>query len=84
MKAYLGVVVRRIIGCFFIVFGIASLFLPLLPGVLLTFIGLYMLALDSVWWCRQLKKIEKKFPYLHKFIIIFDGRKKKSGKHDHC
>ena len=52
----------HIIGWFFILVGIAGLFLPFLQGILFILLGLYILSLRSVFAQRQLKKIATAYP----------------------
>ncbi|SPE31938.1 hypothetical protein SBA2_640029 [Acidobacteriia bacterium SbA2] len=51
-------------GWFFVALGIAGLFLPILQGVLLIFIGLLILSSEYVWAHRVLKRVEQRFPKL--------------------
>jgi uncharacterized membrane protein YbaN (DUF454 family) len=76
---YWGVLVRRIIGWFLVMFGVISLILPFLSGIIFILIGFYILSLDSVWWRKKLEEMEKKYPQSKKFISIFDGRMRKKG-----
>lgn len=50
------------IGWFFIVLGIAGLFLPVLQGILFLLIGLLILSSEYVWAHRILSRIRERFP----------------------
>ncbi len=52
------------IGWFFIVLGIAGLFLPVLQGILFLLIGLLILSSEYVWAHRLLSHLRERFPKL--------------------
>jgi uncharacterized membrane protein YbaN (DUF454 family) len=52
------------LGWGFILLGILGLFLPLLQGVLLILIGLYVLSSQSRQAARLIGKVKKRFPKL--------------------
>jgi len=54
MRKELAVIIRRIIGTFLILLGIPGIPFPVVSGVLLMVIGLYVLSLDSKWFRRKL------------------------------
>ena len=49
-------------GWFFIVLGIAGLFLPVLQGILFLLIGLLILSSEYVWAHRILSRLRQRFP----------------------
>ena len=49
-------------GWFFIVLGIAGLFLPILQGILFLLIGLLILSSEYVWAHRILSRLRERFP----------------------
>lgn len=51
-----------IVGWFFVLLGIAGLFLPILQGVLFILIGLIILSSEYVWAHHLLQRIKEKFP----------------------
>lgn len=51
-------------GWFFVVLGIAGLFLPVLPGILFILIGLLILSSEYVWAHRLLERVKQGFPIL--------------------
>lgn len=51
-------ITKIILGIFFVIFGIASLFLPILPGILIIIIGLVLLGNKPLK--KLLKEILKK------------------------
>ncbi len=51
-----------VIGCIFILLGIAGLFLPFLQGILFLLIGLYLLSRESPWAKELLNKIKDRYP----------------------
>ena len=53
-----------IIGWFFLLLGIAGLFLPILQGVLFILIGLIILSSEYVWAHHLLQRLKEKFPKL--------------------
>lgn len=50
------------IGWFFILLGIAGLFLPVLQGILFLLIGLLILSSEYVWAHRVLSHLRQRFP----------------------
>ena len=78
----LGILARRIIGWFLVVFGFFGLIVPLLSGIIFIAIGLYILALDSLWWKQKFEVLKKRFPVLEKLKDMFDGHIKKTRNHD--
>ncbi len=51
-----------IVGWFFILLGIAGLFLPILQGVLFILIGLIILSSEYVWAHHLLQRLKERFP----------------------
>ena len=49
-------------GWFFVVLGVAGLFLPILQGVLFIIIGLLILSSEYVWAHQLLQKMKQRFP----------------------
>jgi uncharacterized membrane protein YbaN (DUF454 family) len=52
------------VGWFFIVLGIAGLFLPVLQGILFLLIGLIILSSEYVWAHHLLGKLRSRFPQI--------------------
>lgn len=76
-----------ICGWFFIVLGIAGLFLPIVQGILFLLIGLLLLSKKSMWAKRILNMVRRRYPKL--MVKIQDAEKKamrilkKFGTKDH-
>lgn len=51
-------------GWFFVILGIAGLFLPILQGILFILIGLLILSSEYVWALRLLERAKQRFPKL--------------------
>ena len=51
-----------VLGWFFILLGIAGLFLPILQGILFLLIGLILLSTEYVWAHKLLTKVKARFP----------------------
>ncbi len=49
-------------GWFFVLLGIAGLFLPVLQGILFLLIGLLLLSSEYVWAHRILSRLRERFP----------------------
>ena len=62
MKVQIKRVAMLVVGCAFILLGIAGLFLPVLQGILFLLIGLFILSSEYVWSHKLLHKIEERFP----------------------
>lgn len=65
---------RFILGWFFIVLGVAGLFLPVLQGVLFLGLGLALLARDSPWARKILECLKKRYPRQYGKIEKFRER----------
>lgn len=65
------------LGWFFILFGIAGLFLPIVQGILLLLIGFFILSHESPWAKGILNKIMIRYPAINE---RFDAIKAKNGK----
>lgn len=50
------------VGWFFVIAGLAGLFLPFLQGILFLFIGLVILAKESDWAHGLLQRLRRRFP----------------------
>lgn len=59
----------RLLGGIALIVGIISLFIPLLPGILLTLVGLFLLSIHSRWFRRHLQWTRRQHPYLHRTCI---------------
>jgi len=60
MKKTLFRILRRIAGVLVLLAGIAGLFLPILQGILLIALGLYLLGIQPPRWVRErLHKIRR-------------------------
>ena len=58
-------VVRLVLGWTCMVVGVVGLFVPILQGVLLIFLGMALLSRDSRWARRCLSKLRLRFPDAH-------------------
>lgn len=71
------------LGIILLIIGIVGLFLPILQGLLIIALGLYVLSLRSEKARRLLDKILKRFPLIHTakiaFLNWFHNLKKKFG-----
>ena len=56
--------VRIGLGVFFFLLGIAGLVLPILQGVLFLIISAILLAPYSIWVQKQLRRFERRFPWV--------------------
>lgn len=65
MRKHLKEMSVIILGWFFIVLGIAGLFLPILQGVLFLLIGLFLLSKKSLWARTILNKLRERYPLLY-------------------
>lgn len=65
MKKHIKEMAVIILGWFFIVLGIAGLFLPILQGVLFLLIGLFLLSKRSLWARAILNKLRDRYPSLY-------------------
>jgi len=54
--------IRKILGIFFLLVGIAGLFLPILQGILFLIIGTLLLAGDSIWVRRKIAGLKTRYP----------------------
>ncbi len=57
-------VTRHVVGWFFIILGIAGLFLPILQGILFIFVGMIILARDIPFFHNLLVRLEKRYPMI--------------------
>lgn len=62
MKANIKRWLVLLAGWFFILLGIAGLFLPILQGVLFLVVGLIILSSEYVWAHRLLQRLRRRFP----------------------
>jgi len=67
MKKQAGIILIYIVGWLLILFGVASLFLPLLPGLILIILGVYLISLKSIWVKGKLDRFLEKHPHLNNF-----------------
>ena len=70
-------VICDLIGIFFIVIGIAGLFLPFLQGILFILIGLYFLSLHNMWIHRHLHALKHKHSKLAEVVDAIDLKVRK-------
>jgi hypothetical protein len=75
MRARLKRWVMLATGWFFVVLGIAGLFLPVPQGILFTFIGLLILSSEYVWAHRLLERVKRRFPALPERALHESGRR---------
>jgi hypothetical protein len=66
--------IRRVLGVFFLIVGIAGLFLPILQGILLLIIGILLLAGESIWVRRKIVSLKTRYP--ESYAIFRRWRKK--------
>lgn len=66
---------KLILGWFFMVLGVAGLFLPILQGVLFLAIGLIILAQEQPWAHRLLTRIRHRYPHMAE---MFDNAHRKA------
>ena len=64
MKAALKRALLLVLGWVFVLVGIAGLFLPILQGVLMILIGLFILSSEYVWAHHLLQKVKARYPKL--------------------
>lgn len=64
------------LGWFFIILGIAGLFLPVVQGVLFLLLGLYLLSLEYHWARKILSVLTRRFPYLQKVLEQVKNKQK--------
>ncbi len=64
MKAALKRALLLVLGWGFVLVGIAGLFLPVLQGVLMILIGLFILSSEYVWAHHLLQKLKGRYPKL--------------------
>lgn len=64
MKAALKRALLLVLGWGFVLVGIAGLFLPVLQGVLMILIGLFILSTEYVWAHHLLEKMKARYPKL--------------------
>jgi uncharacterized membrane protein YbaN (DUF454 family) len=64
MKAALKRALLLVLGWGFVLVGIAGLFLPILQGVLMILIGLFILSSEYVWAHHLLQKMKARYPKL--------------------
>lgn len=53
------------LGWFFVILGIAGVFLPILQGVLFLLIGLFLLSRKSRWARKLLNKLKYRYPRIY-------------------
>jgi len=66
MKKHFARIARTVAGFCLIILGIIGLFVPILQGVLLILLGLWVLSLDSRWAHRCILKLRLRFPKAHR------------------
>ena len=62
MAASVKRVLLSVSGWGFLLFGIAGLFQPVMPGVLFILIGLFILSSEYVWARHFLRRLRERFP----------------------
>jgi len=77
MKPHLKRICILCLGWFFIVLGIAGLFLPVIQGILFLLIGFFILSHESKWAKGILNKIMIRYPAINE---RFDEIKAKNRK----
>ncbi|MEX0930471.1 MAG: PGPGW domain-containing protein [Candidatus Paceibacterota bacterium] len=67
-------------GIFFLLLGLIGLVLPILQGVLLIAIGLYILSLRWPWLARQKHRLLEKYPFVGRKYAYAHARARSAGK----
>jgi uncharacterized membrane protein YbaN (DUF454 family) len=62
------------LGWILIVVGVSGLILPILPGIIIIFIGVYILSLESEWTRNKLESFFKRYPWFKKEISFLEHR----------
>lgn len=68
----------QLIGCAFLLTGIAGLFLPFLQGILFIFVGLAILSSQYLWAGKILIIAKKRFPKMAERLDKFLSKMRKS------
>ena len=55
-------ILRHVLGWFFVVLGIAGLFLPLLQGILFILVGVIILAPEIPLFRKLLSELQRRYP----------------------
>jgi len=66
MKQQIARISRLVLGWSLVALGIVGLFVPILQGILLLILGLWVLSIDSRWAHRCLLKLRLRFPKTHR------------------
>lgn len=62
-----------VIGVLFIIAGVAAGFVPLVPGVVLIFVGLYVISFRSIWLKGRLDGVRARFPKFDTAVSKFES-----------
>ncbi len=62
MKETINRIFVLVLGWFLVVLGMIGLFVPILQGILLILLGLWVLSRENHWARRCLRKMRLKFP----------------------
>jgi len=66
MKTHIARVMRMVLGWSLVGLGIVGLFVPILQGILLLILGLWVLSIDSRWAHRCILRLRVRFPKAHR------------------
>ncbi len=61
-----------VFGVLCILAGVAAGFVPLVPGVVLVFVGLYMISFRSIWLKARLDRVRTRFPKFNAAVLKFE------------
>jgi uncharacterized membrane protein YbaN (DUF454 family) len=76
----LMILLRRTIGTISFMVGLIGIVLPVLPGVILIALGLYILSIDSPGLSLRLRQLRNRYRY---FDIAMSHIEKRFGKIEH-
>lgn len=62
----------KILGGIVLIAGLIGLFIPFIPGILLTLIGLYLLSLHSKWCRKHFHWARRQNVYVHRMFIYVE------------
>jgi len=68
MKQHVARIARTVAGFFLLILGVIGLFVPILQGVFLIILGMWVLSIDSRWAHRCILKLRLRFPAVHRKV----------------
>ncbi len=78
MKETINRIAVLVLGWFLVGLGIVGLFVPILQGILLIFLGLWVLSRESRWARRCLRRMRLKFPAVDRRMSELQRKFRKS------